>query len=108
MPAEAFFMIKRIVKMTFKPESVDAFVSEVFEQSKSRIRAFPGCLHMELLRATATPNVLFTLSVWEDEAALNAYRQSALFKDTWTKTKALFSEKAEAWSVEVTDSPPGS
>lgn len=98
-------MIKRIVKMTFRPEAVDAFVHEVFEQSKAQIRAFPGCLYMELVRSVATPNVLFTLSAWEDEGALDTYRQSELFQLTWAKTKALFAEKAEAWSVEVIDAP---
>ena len=96
-------MIKRIVKMTFRPEAVQTFVDDVFEPSKSRIRAFPGCRHMELLRNISQPNVLFTLSYWDDEAALEAYRQSELFQTTWSKTKALFAEKAEAWSVEVID-----
>jgi hypothetical protein len=98
-------MIKRIVKLTFREEAVDTFLQEVFEPSKSRIRAFPGCRHMELLRHIQQPNVMFTLSHWDDEAALDAYRQSELFQSTWAKTKALFAEKAEAWSVEVLDEP---
>ncbi len=98
-------MIKRIVKLTFRPEAVDAFISEVFEKSKIQIRVFPGCLHMELLRNIAEPNVLFTLSMWENELALDTYRHSELFKDTWAKTKVLFLEKAEAWSTEVLDHP---
>lgn len=98
-------MIKRVVKMTFRPEAVDAFIYEVFEQSKSQIRAFPGCKHMELLRGLAQPNVLFTLSLWEDETALDVYRQSELFQNTWARTKALFAERAEAWSMEVLDEP---
>ena len=94
-------MIKRIVKMTFREESVDTFLQDVFEHSKDRIRAFPGCRHMELLRNLRHPTILFTLSIWEDEAALEAYRRSELFQTTWAKTKILFAEKAEAWSVEV-------
>ena len=98
-------MIKRIVKMTFRPEAVDTFLYEVFEPSKSKIRAFPGCRHMELLRATADTDTLFTLSYWDSAAHLEQYRQSALFQDTWAKTKALFAQKAEAWSTEVIDAP---
>lgn len=98
-------MIKRIVKLTLREEAVDTFLNEVFETSKLRIRAFPGCRHMELLRHIQQPNVLFTLSCWDDEAALEAYRQSELFQSTWAKTKVLFAEKAEAWSVEVLDEP---
>lgn len=98
-------MLKRIVKMTFREEAVQTFITDVFDQSKDRIRAFPGCHHMELLRQVNNPNVMFTLSHWENEEALNAYRASELFADTWKKTKALFAEKAEAWSTEVLDKP---
>lgn len=98
-------MIKRIVRMTFRPEAVEAFRREVFEQSKDRIRAFPGCQHMELLQQRGQPHILFTLSIWESEAALEAYRQSDLFRNTWLRTKAGFAEKAEAWTVDVVDAP---
>ena len=98
-------MIKRIVRLTFRPEAVEAFLSEVFEQSKGSIRAFPGCRHMELLQQQGQPHILFTLSIWESEAALEAYRQSELFRSTWARTKAGFAEKAEAWTVEVVDAP---
>ena len=91
--------------MTFREDAVQQFVGEVFEQSKARIRAFEGCRHMELLQQPARPNVLFTLSIWDSEADLNAYRASELFADTWAKTKALFAEKAEAWTLEVVDAP---
>ena len=87
--------------MTFREEAVETFLHEVFEQSKDRIRAFPGCRHMELLRNLAQPNILFTFSIWDSEAALDSYRQSDFFQQTWAKTKALFAEKAEAWSLEV-------
>jgi quinol monooxygenase YgiN len=95
--------IKRIVKLTFRPEAVQTFLSEVFEPSKARIRAFPGCLHMELLQQADQPNVLFTLGIWENEAALARYRESELFQDTWKKTKALFGDRASAWTVKVID-----
>jgi heme-degrading monooxygenase HmoA len=98
-------MIKRIVKMTFRDDAAETFVSEVFEQSKEKIRAFNGCRHMELLRQKNKPNIMFTLSIWDHEEALNAYRASELFADTWAKTKALFAAKAEAWTTEVIDEP---
>ena len=98
-------MLKRIVKLTFRPDAVDTFLHEVFEQSKTAIRAFPGCRHMELLQQHGAANVLFTLSVWESPEALENYRNSELFQKTWAATKALFAEKAEAWSVHVLDAP---
>lgn len=98
-------MIKRIVKMTFHPENVQIFLDEVFEHSKSKIRAFPGCRHMELLRQHNRPEVMFTISYWERPEDLETYRQSELFKNTWAKTKVLFAHPAEAWSAEVIDMP---
>lgn len=92
-------MIQRIVKLTFQPEDTAEF-EEIFEQTKRRIRASEGCLRLELLRATADPNIYFTYSYWRSEADLNAYRKSELFGRTWKRTKALFAAKPEAWSTE--------
>ncbi|HFA51948.1 MAG TPA: antibiotic biosynthesis monooxygenase [Bacteroidetes bacterium] len=93
-------MIKRIVKLTLREEAIAEFLT-IFEESKTKIKASEGCLHLELLRGAKHTNILFTYSFWENEAALDAYRRSGLFKETWKKTKALFAERAEAWSVEV-------
>ena len=93
-------MIKRFVKLTFQPEKVADFLV-VFEESKAKIRAREGCLHLELVRDIAQPNVFFTLSIWDTEGSLNAYRDSELFITTWAKTKILFADKPAAWSVAV-------
>ncbi|MEI6815128.1 MAG: antibiotic biosynthesis monooxygenase [Bacteroidota bacterium] len=92
-------MIVRIVKMTFEPSNVEAFL-ELFNAYKEKIRASAGCSRLELLKDHAADNVYFTYSEWEDEASLNHYRYSALFKTVWTQTKALFADKAEAWSLD--------
>jgi heme-degrading monooxygenase HmoA len=42
---------------------------------------------------------MFTLSIWNKEEDLNEYRKSAFFKSTWAKTKILFCDKPEAWSL---------
>ncbi len=93
-------MLKRIVKLTFHPANVPQFLA-LFEATKERIRHFPGCSHLELLKEKGKDNVFFTCSHWESEEALNTYRDSELFQVTWAKTKALFEKKAEAWSIEV-------
>lgn len=92
-------MLIRIVRMTFRPEAVAEFES-IFNGSKARIRAMPGCRHLELLRDLDQPAVYCTYSHWDGPEALEAYRQSELFKRTWAKTKVLFAEKAVAFSVE--------
>jgi len=92
-------MIKRIVQLTFQPDRTDDFLS-IFRESKSLIEAYPGCQHVELLRCTDPDNVFFTYSFWEDEEALERYRQSELFRATWSRTKVLFADKPRAWSTE--------
>jgi quinol monooxygenase YgiN len=93
-------MIKRIVKLTFQEDKIDDFL-KIFEGSKSRIRNFEGCHYVELLRAQSPKNVFFTFSIWENEAALEEYRGSELFRTTWSQTKILFSDKPVAWSVDL-------
>lgn len=91
-------MITRVVKMTFKPESIQAF-KEIFYASQKLIGSFEGCNRVDLMRDLNNECVFFTLSYWDSEEDLNSYRQSYLFKNTWSKVKPLFSEKAEAWSL---------
>lgn len=91
-------MIVRIVQMSFEGQHVNTFIN-LFEERKSLIRHFEGCKHLELWQDAHQPNVFFTYSVWESEQHLNHYRFSELFKDTWARTKALFSDKPQAWSV---------
>jgi len=86
--------------MTFIPEKTNDFL-EIFEASKNKISVCDGCKKVELLRDTEHPNIFFTHSIWENENALENYRNSELFKTTWAKTKILFSEKPQAWSLKA-------
>lgn len=93
-------MIKRLVKMTFRPGSVEDFKA-LFNSQKEQIAAMEGCLHVEALQDIDNPCVFFTYSLWDDPKYLDAYRNSAFFKEVWSKTKVLFDAKPEAWSTEV-------
>ena len=97
-------MIRRIVKLTFQPEYCADFEA-IFEASKNRIRAFPGCSHLELWHCKSPKNIYMTYSHWENEDALEAYRNSALFKSTWSKTKLLFSDRPQALSLDLCSVP---
>jgi len=91
-------MFVRIVKMDFKPDKLVDF-KKIFESHKLKIRAFAGCQFLELYQDKNKPNIFFTYSYWENEQALENYRQSDLFVQVWSKTKQLFQNKAQAWSV---------
>jgi heme-degrading monooxygenase HmoA len=84
--------------MTFRP-GTEADFQKVFRDSQPVIKTFEGCIDVNGYNDVANPLVYFTISQWESEEALNNYRNSEFFMQTWTKTKALFESKAEAWSL---------
>jgi quinol monooxygenase YgiN len=92
-------MLIRIVRMNFRPDKITDF-RVIFDESKHKIRAMAGCQHLELLQDLDQSNVLMTYSYWDSTEALNAYRHSDVFADTWARTKALFADKPLAYSVE--------
>ena len=92
-------MLVRIVKMGFDPDKIETFLQN-FEKRKTLIRNFDGCLFLELYRDKNNTNQFFTYSYWTDEAALENYRNSSLFKEVWADTKIYFNQKPEAWSVD--------
>jgi quinol monooxygenase YgiN len=89
----------RIVKMHFREEETENFRA-LFEEVYPLISTFPGCTRLELLQDIHTPGIFFTYSFWEGPEELENYRRSELFANTWRKTKALFEQPAQAWSVE--------
>lgn len=91
-------MLIRIVKMTFDPARTGEF-KKIFELNNHRISSFKGCESVVLLQDIKQEDIFFTYSLWKDEDALNAYRDSDIFREIWGKVKPMFREKAEAWSV---------
>lgn len=71
----------------------------VFNENKKLIAASPGCKSLQILTEKDKPNVFFTISEWESEEHLNAYRDSELFEKVWGKTKTMFAGKPEAWTL---------
>ncbi len=92
----------RIVVLTIKPSDVDTFRS-FFEENQMIIKNFPGCNHLELLQDINHSNVFYTYSIWEDEVALNEYRDSIFFKEVWSSVKPLFDKKPKAYSMTKPD-----
>ena len=88
----------RVVRMTFRADAVEDFRA-LFSERGSTIASFDGCRHLELWQDAHDPRVFCTYSHWASEAHLDRYRFSDFFKDTWNRTRALFEEKAVAWSA---------
>ncbi|MES2587462.1 MAG: antibiotic biosynthesis monooxygenase family protein [Bacteroidota bacterium] len=93
-------MITRVVKIHFQAEKIAEFLL-FFESIKWKVAKQPNCFGMKLLQDKSNPEIIFTYSIWKDENALNAYRDSELFsQEVWPKIKPWFKEKAEAWTLE--------
>ena len=90
-------MLIRIVHMHFLPEHVATFQA-LFDEKSVHIRAFPGCHHLELWQRADDGNAFTTYSLWENESALDFYRDSILFRNTWSQTRQWFSAAPVAYS----------
>ena len=84
--------------MEFQESGVQEFL-KIFEESQPKILKQKGCTHVELCQDPSQRNVLFTFSKWDNEDYLEQYRKSELFKETWSRTKKLFSGKPKAYSL---------
>jgi len=91
-------MITRIVKLHLQPEAISEFYS-IFNDYKPKIEQTNGCIKLNIHQEVNQPNLIFTISIWEDEQSLETYRNSDLFYNIWKKVKPLFKDKAEAWSL---------
>jgi heme oxygenase (mycobilin-producing) len=91
-------MIIRIVRMHFTEAGVEEFL-EIFDRNKVAIRNFPGCSHLQLLKDAEDETIYTTLSHWDKEESLEAYRKSELFGAVWGRVKTLFAERTVAFSL---------
>lgn len=90
-------MLNRLVKLTLREEKANDFVV-LFKEVKGKIKAFEGCLHLELWQCSGEKNIFFTFSIWKNKTCLDNYRNSNLFAKTWKNAKLCFAEKAKVWS----------
>ena len=88
------------MKMTFQADKADRFLQH-FDLVSEKIRTFDGCEGLSLVRDRKDERIFFTLSRWSGPEALESYRNSPLFLDTWSKVKPMFDKKAKAWSVDT-------
>lgn len=93
-------MLIRIVRLTFQPTKLDTFLDH-FDAVAPRIRDVEGCQRLALWQDVRFPTICTTHSHWTDEAALQAYRKSDLFRTTWAEVKPWFAAPPEAHSYTV-------
>lgn len=92
-------MITRIVHLHIHTHRIQEAL-HILEQNIASIRKMHGCREVNLFRDAHRSGLLMSISVWQSEADLNNYRQSAFFQDFWRQLKTTFAEPARAWSFE--------
>ena len=90
-------MIIRIVHLRFRQDTIAQF-EDLFKKAAPTIKAWEGCRHLELWQNIDDHAAFTTCSFWEDAEALEAYRKSDFFKNTWSATKVLFAAPPSAIS----------
>ncbi len=90
----------RLVKLTIKQEEVEKFKS-IFSASRGVILGFKGCEKLSLVVDNNNPQIMFTVSHWENESDLENYRNSDFFKNTWSTVKKMFDAAPEVWSTSI-------
>ncbi len=95
-------MITRIVRLSIREDQEEVFL-HYFREREAAIGQFPGCRKVRIFRDHSGSSVFFTISEWENEGALEQYRNSDLFKETWTFVKSLFKEAPVAYSLQRLD-----
>jgi len=93
-------MLMRIVKLTFREDKINEFLS-FFDEIKEQVNSFPGCQGMKLIQDIENPCIIMTYSHWNSLKDLENYRTSETFGKIWPTIKPWFSEKPEAWSMET-------
>ncbi len=91
-------MIIRIVQMHFGSDRWEGIRERLLAQVP-RVRAFSGCLYLALHQDADTPCTVYSISYWESRQALEAYRQSALFREFWAELKAHFVRPPQAFTL---------
>lgn len=91
-------MLTRIVRLVFQEDKIEEFQAN-FAQVRNKIKAMPGCHDVNLYQDAQEKHVFYTISLWDNETALDNYRHSELFKSTWKVTKAMFAGKPVAYSL---------
>jgi len=93
-------MIVRLVSLKIHPDKVEEF-KQFFETIYDRIREAQGCLSLRVVADLEGLGEFFTVSEWESPAALEAYKDSAFFRETWPRVKTFLRDRPWAQSFHV-------
>lgn len=92
-------MIKRIVRLTVKDTAASEAFQEIYRSRNPFKNGVKGCRDVKVMKDVNDENVYYTVSIWDHNDDLEAYRESEYFAETWPMVKAQLSKRAEAFSM---------
>lgn len=92
-------MIKRIVRLTLKDNTSKAAFEEIYNRRNPHKNGVQGCHDVKVMKDVNEENIYYTVSTWESNDDLEAYRHSDYFKETWPMVKAHLATRAKAFSL---------
>ena len=93
-------MITRIVRLTLKDElSLDEF-KKLYTKRNPKSRGVSGCLEVRIMKDIKENNIYYTVSKWSNNQALEDYRSSEYFKQTWPMVKSTLAARTKVFTME--------
>jgi quinol monooxygenase YgiN len=92
-------MIVRVVELKFEKENLP-LAQKMLEEIAPKVKGMEGCSYLEISSGIKDKGMIFTYSHWSSADALNAYRDSEIFRNFWRDLKKLFADPARAWSLD--------
>jgi autoinducer 2-degrading protein len=88
-------MVVLHVTVQVKPEHVSEFLEVVRHDAEHSEKDEPGCLRFDVIQDKDDPNRFYFYEVYQDEAALEAHRQTPHFKLYFEKSRSLLTAPPE-------------
>jgi quinol monooxygenase YgiN len=85
-------MFVLVVQLKVKPESMDAFMKQLFENARNA-RKEPGCKQFDVLVDPTDRTKLLLYEVYNDEQAFEAHQQTPHFKKYFAEAIPLLASR---------------
>ena len=85
-------MFVLVVQIKIKPESMDAFMKQLFENARNA-RKEPGCKQFDVLVDPTDRTKLLLYEVYNDEQAFEAHQQTPHFKKYFAEAIPLLASR---------------
>ncbi len=95
-------MLGLIVSVKVKPDQRQKFLDVIEDDSICSVRDEPGCVRFDVLQDQSDPDHYYFYEVYQDEAALEAHRQTPHLARWRAAAEVCLAEPTQATRCEIT------